>query len=217
MRERLRPALSIAAAAVFFASGLLAQSRKPEDLAPGKILVTARESPDPLFAQSVILLVQYEDSGALGLMLNTPTEIHISEALAPLKGAKKSPDYVYLGGPVEPEGVLALLRAPGKLGDLTHVARDTYMASTRKVLEDALSQGKRSGELRVYLGYCGWTAGQLREEVRHGAWYIFDSSDEIVFDPKPGSLWKRLIERTELQMVSLGQLNSRPTGTNDGQ
>ncbi len=207
MRARLRPALTIAAAVVFCAAGLFAQSRKPEDLAAGKILVTPRQSADPLFAQSVILLVQYEDSGALGLMLNSPTEIHISEALAALKGAKKSPDYVYLGGPVEPEGVLALLRAPGKTGDLTgnltHVARGTYMASTRKVLEDALSQGKRSAELRVYLGYCGWTAGQLREEVRRGGWYIFDSSDDIVFDPKPDSLWKRMIERTELQMASL--------------
>ena len=209
MRARLRPALTIAAAAVLCAGGLLGQSRNPEDLAAGKILVTPRQSPDPFFAQSVILLVQYEDSGALGLMLNSPTEIHISEALAALKGAKKSPDYVYLGGPVEPEGVLALLRAPGKTGDLSHVARGTYMASTRKVLEDALSQGKRSGELRVYLGYCGWTAGQLREEVRRGGWYIFDSSDDIVFDPKPGSLWKRMIERTELQMASVRSAAAR--------
>jgi len=83
------------------------------------------------------------------------------------------------------------------------VARRTYLASNRKVLEDALSEGKRSGELRVYLGYCGWTAEQLREEVRRGAWYIFDPSDDIVFDPKPGSLWNRMIERTELQMASL--------------
>ena len=203
MRARLRRALTIAAAVVCFGHGLLAQSHRPEDLAPGKILVTPRQSPDPMFAQSVILLVQYEESGALGLMLNTPTEIHISEALARLKGAKKSPDFVYLGGPVEPEGVLALLRAPGKMPDVTHVARSTYLASSRKVLEDALSEGKRSGELRVYLGYCGWTAGQLRTEVSRGAWYIFDPSDDIVFDPKPGSLWKRLIERTELQMASL--------------
>jgi putative transcriptional regulator len=202
MRARLRRVLTIAAAAVCFGGGLLAQSQKPEDLAPGKILVTPRQSPDPMFAQSVILLVQYEESGALGLMVNTPTEIHITEALARLKGAKKSPDFVYLGGPVEPEGVLALLRAPGKTPDVTHVARSTYLASNRKVLEDALSEGKRSGELRVYLGYCGWTAGQLRAEVSHGGWYIFDPSDDIVFDPKPGSLWKRLIERTELQMAS---------------
>jgi putative transcriptional regulator len=201
MRERLRHILLIAAAAACSAGGLAAQSQKPEALAPGKILVTARTSPDPMFAESVILLVNYDESGALGLMLNTPTEIHISEALAKLKGAKKSPDFVYLGGPVEPEGVLALLRAPGRGGDLTQIAHGTYLASSRKVLEDALSQGKRSGELRVYLGYCGWTEGQLRNEVRSGAWYIFDSSDDIVFDPKPNSLWKRLIERTELQMA----------------
>ena len=100
---------------------------------------------------------------------------------------------------------MALLRSPGKSGDLTHVARGVYMASTRKVLEDALSEGKRSGELRVYLGYCGWTAAQLRNEVRGGAWYIFDPSDEIVFDPKPSSLWTRMIERTELQIAAVGR------------
>jgi putative transcriptional regulator len=90
------------------------------------------------------------------------------------------------------------------------VARGTYLASNRKVLEDALSQGKRSGELRVYLGYCGWTAAQLRAEVSRGAWYIFDPSDDIVFDPKPDSLWKRLIERTELQLASLRRALNSP-------
>ncbi len=200
-------------AAALAAASLFAQSQKPEDLAPGKILVTPRLSPDPLFAESVILLVQYDDAGALGLMLNTPTTIHISEALSALKGAKKSPDFVYLGGPVEPEDVMALLRGPAPAGDLTHVVRGVYMASTRKVLEDALTQGKRSAELRVYLGYCGWTAPQLREEVRRGAWFIFDSSDDLVFDPKPGSLWTRMIEKTELQMAMTPPLR-RPARAN---
>lgn len=194
----------IAVVAALAAGVLAAQSQKPEDLAAGKILVTPRKSADPMFAESVILLVQYDETSALGLMLNTPTDIHISEALAELKGAKKSPDFVYLGGPMEPEGVMALLRGPAKTANLTHVARGVYMASTRRVLEDALSQGKRSAELRVYLGYCGWTAPQLREEVRRGAWYIFDSSDDVVFDPKPGSLWTRMIQRTELQMAGMG-------------
>src|SRR5579863_2913683 len=107
----------MAIVAAVAAGALAAQSQKPEDLAPGKILVTPRKSPDPLFAESVILLVQYDETSALGLMLNTPTNIHISEALAELKGAKKSPDFVYLGGPVEPEGVMALLRGPAKTGD----------------------------------------------------------------------------------------------------
>lgn len=194
----------VAAVAALLAPAVSAQSQKPEDLAPGKILVTPRKSPDPMFAESVILLVHYDESGALGLMLNSPTDIHISDALHALKGANKSPDFVYLGGPVEPQGVMALLRSPNKSGDVTHVARGVYLASTRKVLEDALSQGKRSGELRVYLGYCGWTAGQLRTEVRRAAWYIFDPTDDIVFDPKPHSLWTRLIERTELQIAGIG-------------
>jgi putative transcriptional regulator len=188
-------------AAMFMAGTLAGQSQKPEDLALGKIVVTPRRAPDPIFAKSVILLVHYNEDGALGLMLNSPTEIHISEALSALKGAKKSPDVVYLGGPVEVEGVMALLRSPAKTGALTHVSGETWLVSTKKLLEEALTAGKRSGDLRVYLGYCGWTAGQLQNEVRRGAWYIFEPSDAIVFDPKPASLWDRMIERTELQMA----------------
>lgn len=185
------------------ASVLLAQSKNVEDLAAGKLLVVPREAPDPAFAETVILLVRYERSGAVGLIVNHPTTIPVSRALRDVKGAAKSPDSLYLGGPVDLASVMALVRSNATPGDALRIFGDLFMVNSKKALEVALNAGKPSGDLRIYVGYCGWTGGQLENEVRRGGWYIFDRSEEDVFDAKPETLWSRLIARTEFRIATL--------------
>lgn len=202
---RLRDIPAVACSILLAASALLAQSKKVEDLAAGKLLVVPREPPDPAFAESVILLVRYERSGALGLIVNHPTKVPVSRALHDVKGASKSADMLYLGGPVDVDGVMALVRsnaAPG--GEALRVFGDLFMVNSKKSLEKALNTGKPLGDVRVYVGYCGWEGGQLEAEVRLGGWYIFDRNAESVFDAKPDTLWSRMIARTEYRIASLG-------------
>ncbi len=179
-----------------------AQSTRVEDLAIGKLLVAPRDSPDPIFAKTVILLVQHDDNGALGLIVNRRMKLPISRALGQWKSAKDDSDPVYMGGPVELDGVMALLRS-AKAGDATHVFGDVYFAGSRKTMENALASGAGPHDFRIYLGYCGWGAGQLEHEVDVGAWYIFKANSALVFDSDPGSLWSRLIARIEQQVVLL--------------
>ncbi|MGO9262359.1 MAG: YqgE/AlgH family protein [Bryobacteraceae bacterium] len=178
-----------------------AQSRRVKDLAVGKLLVAPRDARDPSFARTVILLVQHDGQSAVGLMVNRRTKIPISLALGAWKPAKDKSDPVYMGGPVELNGVLALLRLASKPDDAAHVVGDVYLASSRTPVEKALAAGTGPGEFRVYLGYCGWGAGQLENEVELGAWYIFSGNAGLVFDSDPASLWSRLIARTEQQIV----------------
>ena len=89
------------AAGVLLAAVILpAQSKRTEDLAAGKLLITPRDAPDPAFAESVILLVHYDRESAVGLMINRRTTIPLSRALRNLKAATQRSDPAYIGGPV---------------------------------------------------------------------------------------------------------------------
>jgi putative transcriptional regulator len=190
----------LAAALLCAAAPARAQSVKVEDLAAGKLLV-AKET-DRRFAQTVILLVEYDAQGALGLTINRRTDVPIAEAL---QNASGWTDPVFLGGPVETSAVFALLRSGDKQDGMKTVVDEVHWVTSREVLEKLLSEGPASGTsgakgastMRVYLGYSGWGAGQLDNEVKLGSWHIFDASADLVFDADPATVWKRLKDRTE--------------------
>lgn len=189
---------------LFFAAAccLLAQSKRPEDLGAGRILVTPRNAPDPHFAESVILIVQYADSGTVGLMVNRRTTVPVSRALHEIAPSAGHSEPVYVGGPVELDSVLALVRAPKPPQGAAAVRGDIYLIMARTALEKALG-ARDSNNFHVYLGYCGWAPHQLENEVRLGGWTIFDRGEDLAFDPNPDTLWTRMIARTEQQLVRL--------------
>jgi putative AlgH/UPF0301 family transcriptional regulator len=181
-----------------------AQSMQPADLAAGKLLVASRDLPDPSFAKTVILLVQYDDDGVVGLILNRRSKVPISRVLGEVAGAKERPDPVYAGGPVGRTEVLALVRTRRPTGDAKRVFGDVFVASSKDGLEKVFASAADADTLRVYLGYSGWTEPQLEHELDLGAWYIFQGSAKAVFDSDPDSLWERLIHETELRIASRG-------------
>jgi putative transcriptional regulator len=184
-------------------AGLLcqAQSIRPADLAQGKILIMQRDAPDPLFAHSVIVLAQYEKTGAVGLMIHYRSDLTVQRALAGIKGAEKRTDPLFVGGPVQLQGVLALLRANSKPEGASHVVGNLYLLTSKQSIGAAFSQGRKPSDFHIFLGYAGWGPGQLEREVRLNGWFIFDYDESLVFDEHPETLWKRLIGRTELQKV----------------
>jgi putative transcriptional regulator len=179
-----------------------AQSVRPADLAAGKMLVASRDLPDPNFAKTVVLLVQYDDEGVVGLILNRRSKVPISQVLEDLESAKDRSDPIYAGGPVGRTDVLALLRSHGKPDDAKRVFGDICLVSTKDLLQKALASRSEGDVVHVYLGYSGWTMEQLAHEVDLGAWYIFRGDAEAVFDSNPDSLWSRLIRETELRIAS---------------
>jgi putative transcriptional regulator len=130
-------------------------------------------------------------------MLNRRTEVPISRALQPLKGAGGRSDPVYAGGPVELANVLALLRTNAMPEGAEHVTGKVYLVSTETLLEKTLAKRPDPADFRVYLGYSGWSPGQLENETSQGFWRVLSGSADIVFDSEPETLWSRLIERAE--------------------
>ncbi len=210
----VRPAriLWIAAAAALVASMAMAsrwrlvpaQANDPaKNLAAGKILVARRGFPDPNFAETVILLVQYDEDGTMGLIVNRRTKVPLSRLSRELQSAKGRTEPLYIGGPVETSGVLALCRSRTKPDDTKHVSNDIYLISGKATLERTMASGSDPKTFRLYLGYAGWDAGQLEGEMGMDAWDVLPANPGIVFDPHPETLWTRLVEQQDLQMASL--------------
>jgi putative transcriptional regulator len=192
--------LAIAAAILWVARALPAQST--QNLGIGKILVAKRDAPDSTFAETVIVVVRYSQGGTVGLMLNRRTQVPISKALDPLKGSRGRSEPVYAGGPVELPNVLALMRADAMPEGAEHVTGKVYLVSTEAQLEKTLAKRLDPADFRVYLGYCGWSRGQLENETSQGFWRVLNGSADIVFDSEPETLWSRLIERAEQRIAS---------------
>ncbi len=184
------------------AAFLPVQSTEAKDLGPGKLLVATRELGDPNFVHTVILLVDYDDKGVLGLILNRRTRVPLSQVLEGLKAARDRPDPVYLGGPVDKPAIFALLHSPAKVEGAQPVVDGVYLISTKALFEQTIAAQADPKALHVYLGYAGWSNEQLRQEVELGSWFIFPADAKTVFDADPDSLWSRMIGKTELEIAA---------------
>jgi putative AlgH/UPF0301 family transcriptional regulator len=182
-----------------------------DDLAVGKFLVASRDLGDPNFAKTVILLVHYtEDQGAVGLVVNRATDVPISRVFQDFKEAKSRTDPVYVGGPVELNSVMALLRTASKPGNATRVFGDVYLISNKDQLRATMASAAESNVFHAYVGYAGWGAGQLEHEVDLGAWHIMPADAATVFHSDPDSVWPRLIRRTETQVALVPRIPRLP-------
>lgn len=187
---------------------LAVQSKSPEDLGTGKVLVASRALDDPNFAETVVLLVRWDGDSVVGLILNRPTKIPLSQALDQFEGMKDRSDPVYLGGPVEPTTAFALLRSTAGLDGAEKILSGVYLIATDAPFEKAISGRPDPRNFHVYAGYAGWTQHQLREEVEAGGWFIFQGDARTVFDSPPDSLWQEMIQKTELQSAGIQPADS---------
>jgi len=159
---------------------LLQAGAYPGDLAAGQLLVASEKSRDPDFAKTVVLLIQFDNHGAAGLILNRR-----------LKGGQ---DAVYAGGPLA-LGMHALLRSRIKPEESTHLFADVYLVSGEKLVKKMSSSGARPASFRVFAGYAGWTQQQLKNEVAAGLWHVLSGDSALVFDANADSMWSRQMAR----------------------
>ncbi len=190
------------AASVLLAAAAFAQPvARTEDVAAGRFLIASNKLPDPNFAETVVLIIQHDDKGTAGLIVNRQTRIPLSRVFQELSWAKDLADPVYAGGPVERGGVHALLRCQQEPANATRLLRGVCVAANKQPVERALAARAKPTDFRVYLGYSGWGAGKLAKEIELGAWYVLPANAASVFDPDPDTLWSRLMEQTERRIA----------------
>ena len=161
-------------------------------LARGKFLVANRSLQDPTFVETVVLLVDYDDHGALGVVVNRPTGVPLTEALPEVKELRKRKDPIFLGGPVARDRMVLLLRANTAPPESVQVFDQVYATGSLSALRRSLGHGEA---VRAYAGYAGWGPGQLDSEVQRGDWLIGPADSKAIFDDKPDDIWSRFVER----------------------
>ena len=169
----------------------------------GMFLLAAPRMADPRFAQTVVLLLEYDETGALGLVVNRPTQLSLHDALV-TPPPKSAGHVVFSGGPVEHQRLIALLRSPNAVGDAQHVFGDVYASASMETLRLMLERDEIGTDVHAYLGYAGWSPGQLDAEIARGDWIVTPADAESIFDAPPGDVWRNLMRRNAGRWVRAG-------------
>lgn len=164
-------------------------------LATGVLLVATPALRDPNFADTVVLLLDVTADGALGVVLNRPSQVLVAEVLDAWGDVVAQPEVLFRGGPVGTDGALAVARlrdaedqpvgwrpVAGLLGMLD-------LDTPTELVDGSLAA------MRVFAGYAGWGAGQLDGEVERGDWYVVGSDGSDAFRDDPDLLWRDVMRR----------------------
>ncbi len=178
------------------AEALADMSNRP---AKGVFLVASRTLLDPNFYRSVVLLTAYGSKGAMGLVVNHPTQIKLSEVFPEVESLRRSSEVIYRGGPVASHRVLILFRSPSLPPSAAWIFDDVYMSANQALLDKLIQEGKRL--FRLYAGHAGWAPGQLEMEIARGGWYVLPADAALVFSEAPSKTWQRLMDRLILRSV----------------
>lgn len=183
----------------------------PEDSTVGKLLIAEPMLGDPNFDRSVVLMIEHNEDGALGVVLNRPTDLEVDAVLSEWVDLAASPPVLYMGGPVEQNGVLALgrrrhpdVRVPGwtpVLGDVGTV--DLH-------LEPHEVSGTLDG-IRFFAGYSGWGGGQLEAEMDESAWLVVPAVADDVFAPDADTMWRSVLRRQGGKVSMLADFPAHPS------
>ncbi len=163
---------------------------------PGTFLISQPFLGDPNFERSVVLLCRDEPAnGTFGLVLSRPTELTLFDVLD-LPLGQNSPAAglpLYLGGPVEPNTLHYLHRRPDVPG-ATHLGEEVYWGGDFAVLLGLLTSGAAgAADVRLFVGYSGWSAGQLAAEMQARSWVTHPASAGKVFTLTPDAFWRAIL------------------------
>jgi putative transcriptional regulator len=161
----------------------------------GMLLVATPQLLDPNFVQSVVLLLDVDDNGALGVVLNRPSVVPVAEVLGDWSDVVAEPEVLFHGGPVSTEGALAVALL-SRADDVPVGFREVYGQLGIVDLDTPveLVDGTIDG-MRIFAGYAGWGASQLVDEIEEGSWYVVPAEAPDVFRGDPTDLWRDVLRR----------------------
>ncbi len=162
-------------------------------LSQGVFLVAKPHIRDPRFKQTVILIVGHDQWGSIGLVVNRPSDVPLEKLLPDLPSPASSENFVYYGGPVEINLLHFLVKSPTPPQLGVPVLEDVYFLAAESVSDAFSRENKPGGILHAYVGYAGWSEGQLAHEIERGDWYVIKGDAASLFESGPVKLWRKLI------------------------
>lgn len=178
-------------------------------ISPGQLLIASVTMSDQIFDETVVMLLDVNDPGTVGVVLNKVADLELDSVLPQWTPLMTPPMVLFDGGPVSQQGAICLARPideeepPGwrpLIGGLGLLNLDTPVELAMGAYRD----------LRVFAGYAGWAEGQLEAELELGMWYQVDSEPSDAFDSDPTSLWRRVLRRQGGELALLSTWTSSP-------
>jgi putative transcriptional regulator len=165
----------------------------PEDKIPGKgkILISEPFLPDTFFNRTIVYLADHNPDGSIGFILNKKLEIKVCDAIS---GFDKWGEYLCMGGPVAPDTLHYLHNLGELIPKSVLVSENIYWGGDIDFIRKMIRGGKISeSQIRFFLGYSGWSAGQLERELNENSWVIAKVNPGIILDSQTSNGWKKVL------------------------
>lgn len=158
----------------------------------GRLLISEPFMQDPYFKRSVIFLTEHNENGSFGLILNKPIPMYLNEAI---ENAPVFDSRLALGGPVQKETLHYLHQLGDRIPNSKKVMEGVYWGGDFETIKELMLSGDiKPNEIRLFVGYAGWSEGQLKNEMESKSWIVARASKEILFTQKPEKLWSDVLQ-----------------------
>ncbi len=166
-------------------------NQKPEK---GDLLISEPLLPDNNFSRSVVYLCEHNEDGAFGFVLNRPAKLMLSQIM---EDFEKSENDLFIGGPVQQDTLHYIHRVPELLMESKEIKNGIFWGGNFEQLKFQLENNIiRSQDIKFFVGYSGWAAGQLIDELKINSWIVFKNADITqIFDTEPDVLWKETLTK----------------------
>jgi len=167
---------------------------KNKNYEKGSLLIANPVLPDPNFSRTVILLCNHDEQGSFGLVINRSTKLKAPDLFLNINILKSYNEKIYLGGPVSQSVVFFLCRSPSAAGKLDEVCSGVYLGSNLETLESLYASLENpEQDIRFYLGYSGWSGGQLAEEMEQNSWLVQKANEQFIFLDSESLIWPKAV------------------------
>jgi putative transcriptional regulator len=187
----------------------------------GRLLVATPVIGDPNFERTVVFLIDHSEDGAMGVVVNRPTDIGVGGSLPQWEPMTARPPVVFLGGPVEQDAAIGLARPQAGAGAdpddgdpwrLLRTEADSVGLLATVDLDAAPAAAPGLDAVRVYVGYAGWGPGQLEHELAQEAWITATARPSDLWSPAPDRLWAEVLRRQRGTAAWLSLYPRDPSG-----
>ena len=159
----------------------------------GSFLISTPPLQDSIFEKTIIFIAEYNEQGSLGFVINNVFPRTLNE-LVEFNHSKAFP--LFDGGPVEKEGLFFLHRRADVIEDGKPITNSVYMGGNFNQAVTCINNSSiQPNNIKLFIGYCGWDAGELEAEIAEGSWMVVDAGIEIVFSYNTEKMWKNLITK----------------------
>lgn len=175
----------------------------------GRLLISKPYLHDPYFKRSVVLLTEHSKDGSVGFILNKQVDMQIDEAVEEFP---EFDSHIYLGGPVQRDSLYYIHTLGDTISDSVEIKEGIYWGGNFEVLKVLIESGKiKRSEVKFFMGYSGWDAAQLANELKNDSWLVADIGEIDLINTKPDKLWPDILRGMGGEYKILANFQEHPS------